>query len=85
MPNFEFKTINTFYDDDIARYLITEKITKKENINIHNLLKSVLINKNIDFNKVDILDLSEDEIKEIKTSADEILAEIDNYKKAYNL
>lgn len=85
MPNFEFKTVNTFYDDDIARYLITEKITKKENINIHNLLKSVLINKNIDFNKVDILDLSEDEIKEIKTSAYEILTDIDNYKKAYNL
>ncbi|MCE1534768.1 hypothetical protein LWU43_22945 [Enterobacter hormaechei] len=85
MPNFEFKTVNTFYDDDIARYLITEKITKKENINIHNLLKSVLINRNIDFNKVDILDLSEDEIKEIKTSAYEILADIDNYKKAYNL
>ena len=72
MPNFEFKTVNTFYDDDIARYLITEKITKKEN-------------KNIDFNKVDILDLSEDEIKEIKTSAYEILTDIDNYKKAYNL
>lgn len=41
MPNFEFKTVNTFYDDDIARYLITEKITKKENINIHNLLRSI--------------------------------------------
>ena len=77
MPNFEFKTVNTFYDDDIARYLITEKITKKENINIHNLLRSILINRNIDFNK--------NEIKEIKTSADEILTDIDNYKKAYNL
>jgi hypothetical protein len=44
-----------------------------------------LINRNIDFNKIDILDLSEDEIKEIKTSADEILTDIDNYKKAYNL
>ena len=85
MPNFEFKTVNTFYDDDIARYLITKKITKKENINIHNLLRSILINRNIDFNKIDILDLSEDEIKEIKTSADEILTDIDNYKKAYNL
>ena len=28
---------------------------------------------------------NDEEIKEIKTSADEILAEIDNYKKAYNL
>ena len=56
MPIFEFKTINAFYEDDIARYLIAEKITKKENINIHNLLKSILINRDIDFNKIDIND-----------------------------
>jgi hypothetical protein len=30
MPSFEFKTINTFYDDDIARYLITEKKQKRK-------------------------------------------------------
>lgn len=85
MPSFEFKTINAFYEDDIARYLIAEKITKKENINIHNLLKSILINRDIDFNKIDIVDLTEDEIEEIKISAYEILTDIDNYKKAYNL
>ena len=66
MPSFEFKTINAFYEDDIARYLIAEKITKKENINIHNLLKSILINRDIDFNKIDIVDLTEDEIEEIR-------------------